>query len=363
MTVVMDDVVARESRHVLQTYKRNAGDAGARRGRAPVRRGRPRVLRPAVRHRRRRARPRASGAGARDRGSGADADPHVEPLLSTRCRAQLAERLARAVGAAARVLLQQRHRSGRSVPEVRAPLLVHARASRATEFIALDESFHGRTFGALSVTSDEHYRAPFEPLLPAVKFVPTNDPAALAAAVSTSTAAIIAEPVHGEGGIRPLTPAFAAAINEACAKTGALFIADEVQSGLGRTGHPLLLPGARARAAPGRRSARRSAAACRSAPRWSASRSPTPSRSAITADLRRQPARLPRGAVRPRRARRRRRCWRNVKPRRPALRAAAAGDRGEAPDRQGGPRRRPDVGARAHARCGAGRAGGPRRTA
>jgi len=106
------------------------------------------------------------------------------------------------------------------------------------EFIALEESFHGRTFGALSVTSDEHYRAPFEPLLPSVKFVPNDDPAALAAAVSTKTAAIIAEPVQGEGGVRPLTPAFAAAINEACAKTGALFIADEVQSGLGRTGVP-----------------------------------------------------------------------------------------------------------------------------
>jgi acetylornithine/N-succinyldiaminopimelate aminotransferase len=56
--------------------------------------------------------------------------------------------------------------------------------------------------------------------------------------VSTSTAAIIAESVLGEGGIRPLTPAFAAAITEACASTGALFIADEIQSGLGRTGHP-----------------------------------------------------------------------------------------------------------------------------
>ena len=106
------------------------------------------------------------------------------------------------------------------------------------EFIALEESFHGRTFGALSVTSDEHYRAPFEPLLADVKFVPVNDPAALVAAVSTRTAAIIAEPVQGEGGVRPLTPAFAAAITEACAKTGALLIADEVQGGLGRTGVP-----------------------------------------------------------------------------------------------------------------------------
>jgi acetylornithine/N-succinyldiaminopimelate aminotransferase len=107
-----------------------------------------------------------------------------------------------------------------------------------SEFIALNDSFHGRTFGSLSVTSDEHYRRPFEPLLPGVRFVPANDAAALLAAVSRNTAAIIAEPVQGEGGVRPLTPAFAAAINEASAKTGALVIADEVQSGLGRTGYP-----------------------------------------------------------------------------------------------------------------------------
>jgi acetylornithine/N-succinyldiaminopimelate aminotransferase len=92
--------------------------------------------------------------------------------------------------------------------------------------------------GALSVTSDDHYRAPFAPMVPGVRFVAVNDPAALLAAVSKSTAAIIAEPVQGEGGVRPLTPAFAAAITEACAKTGALLIADEVQSGLGRTGQP-----------------------------------------------------------------------------------------------------------------------------
>jgi acetylornithine/N-succinyldiaminopimelate aminotransferase len=113
----------------------------------------------------------------------------------------------------------------------------YTRGERRPEIIALEESFHGRTFGALSVTSDEHYRAPFEPLLPGVRFVPVNDPAALQAAVSHSTAAIIAEPIQGEGGVRPLTPAFAAAIMEACERTGALLIADEVQSGLGRTGY------------------------------------------------------------------------------------------------------------------------------
>ena len=118
----------------------------------------------------------------------------------------------------------------------------HTKGEPRAEFIALEESFHGRTFGALSVTSDEHYRAPFEPLLPGVTFVPVNDPAALLAAVSSKTAAIIVEPVQGEGGVRPLTPAFAAAIKEACAKTGALLICDEVQCGLGRTGVPFHFP-------------------------------------------------------------------------------------------------------------------------
>jgi predicted acetylornithine/succinylornithine family transaminase len=106
------------------------------------------------------------------------------------------------------------------------------------EIIALEESFHGRTFGALSVTSDEHYRAPFAPLLSGVKWVSNTDGAALLAAVSSKTAAIIVEPVQGEGGVRPLSKEFANALTEACAKSGALLIADEIQSGLGRTGHP-----------------------------------------------------------------------------------------------------------------------------
>jgi acetylornithine/N-succinyldiaminopimelate aminotransferase len=111
-------------------------------------------------------------------------------------------------------------------------------ATTRTEFVALQGAFGGRTFGSLSVTHDEHYRAPFAPLLPGVTFVDPDNPAALAAAVSDRTAAIIAEPIQGEGGIRPLKPEFAAAINEVCARTGTLYIADEVQTGLGRTGRP-----------------------------------------------------------------------------------------------------------------------------
>jgi predicted acetylornithine/succinylornithine family transaminase len=118
----------------------------------------------------------------------------------------------------------------------------HTRGESRAEFIALENSFHGRTFGALSVTANEHYRSPFEPLVPGVRFVPANDSKALLAAVSQSTAAIIAEPVQGEGGVRPLTAEFAVAMTEAASRTGALIVADEVQSGLGRTGHPFYAP-------------------------------------------------------------------------------------------------------------------------
>jgi acetylornithine/succinyldiaminopimelate/putrescine aminotransferase len=107
-----------------------------------------------------------------------------------------------------------------------------------TEIIAMEGDFHGRTYGALSVTWDDHYRAPFAPLLPNVRFARLNDPAALRSAVSSKTAAIILEPIQGEGGVRPLTQPFADAVSEVCAKTGALLIADEVQCGLGRTGYP-----------------------------------------------------------------------------------------------------------------------------
>jgi predicted acetylornithine/succinylornithine family transaminase len=111
-------------------------------------------------------------------------------------------------------------------------------ATERIGFVAVEGAFSGRTFGALSVTHDEHYRAPFGPLLGPVTFVDPAKPEALAAAVTDRTAAIIAEPIQGEGGIRPMSPQFAAAINDVCATTGTLYVADEVQSGLGRTGYP-----------------------------------------------------------------------------------------------------------------------------
>jgi len=105
-----------------------------------------------------------------------------------------------------------------------------------TGFVALNHGFSGRTMGALSVTSNPAYRAPFEPLIPGVTFVDPDDVAALEATVTDRTAAIIAEPIQGEGGVRPLSPEFAAAIARVTKDTGTLLIADEIQCGLGRTG-------------------------------------------------------------------------------------------------------------------------------
>jgi acetylornithine/N-succinyldiaminopimelate aminotransferase len=107
-----------------------------------------------------------------------------------------------------------------------------------TQYVALEHGFSGRSMGALSVTANPHYRDPFGPLIPGVTFVAPDDVAGLEAAVTDRTAAVIAEPIQGEGGVRPLSPEFAAAVARVTKATGTLLIADEIQCGLGRTGRP-----------------------------------------------------------------------------------------------------------------------------
>lgn len=107
-----------------------------------------------------------------------------------------------------------------------------------TQYVALEHGFSGRTMGALSVTANAQYREPFGPLIPGVTFIAQDDIQGLEAAVTDRTAAIIAEPIQGEGGVRPLSPAFAAAVERVTTATGTLLIADEIQCGLGRTGRP-----------------------------------------------------------------------------------------------------------------------------
>jgi len=239
-TTTLDEIQAREGRHVLQTYKR-----------LPVTfvRGQGVRLYDADG---REYLDLLSGIGVASLGH---AHPglakaiaaqsqtliHVSNLFYHPLQGQLAERLANLSGLPRAFFCN----SGTEAVEAClkfARRFWHSKREPRAEFIAFENSFHGRTLGALSVTWNEHYRTPFEPLLPGVRFVPVNDPKALRAAVSRSTAAIIAEPIQGEGGVRPLTPAFASAITEAASTSGALIIADEVQSGLGRTGYPFYSP-------------------------------------------------------------------------------------------------------------------------
>ena len=115
----------------------------------------------------------------------------------------------------------------------------HTRGETArTRIVALERSFHGRTFGSLSATWEPAYRTPFEPLLEGVAFVSPTNPDALGSAVGSDVAAVILEPIQGEGGVWPLSREFAAAVTAACERTGTLLIADEIQCGLGRTGAP-----------------------------------------------------------------------------------------------------------------------------
>ncbi|HKD91922.1 MAG TPA: aspartate aminotransferase family protein [Terriglobales bacterium] len=102
--------------------------------------------------------------------------------------------------------------------------------------LAMDNSFHGRTFGALAATSTLKYRAPFGPLMPGVRFVRSGDVADLERKFDSSVCAILLEPVQGEGGIYPLGREFLQRARELSAKSGAVLIADEIQCGLGRTG-------------------------------------------------------------------------------------------------------------------------------
>lgn len=105
-----------------------------------------------------------------------------------------------------------------------------------SKFVSTEGSYHGKTLGALSVTGREKYRRKFEPLMPGAMFIPYGDAEAAVAAIDDQTAAMIVEPIQGEGGIRIPPAGYLRAIREACTKHGALMIADEVQTGLGRTG-------------------------------------------------------------------------------------------------------------------------------
>jgi acetylornithine/N-succinyldiaminopimelate aminotransferase len=122
--------------------------------------------------------------------------------------------------------------------------------SKKHEIISLDNSFHGRTLGAISITGQPKYRKDFEPLLPGAKFVPRNDINALEAAVNENTAGIVLEFIQGEGGIYPISEQFARKASQLADRHNAILVFDEIQCGVGRPGahfayqllDPVLMP-------------------------------------------------------------------------------------------------------------------------
>jgi acetylornithine/N-succinyldiaminopimelate aminotransferase len=155
---------------------------------------------------------------------------HASNLYWTQPMAQLAERLSDRFGGA------QAFFCSSGAEAIEAALKYARKATGKPGVVALEGSFHGRTFGALSATGQPAKRRAFEPLVPGIRFADANDPDSLAAATDGATGCILLEPVQGEGGIRPLEPAFLATARQLADELGALLVLDEVQTGVGRTG-------------------------------------------------------------------------------------------------------------------------------
>jgi acetylornithine/N-succinyldiaminopimelate aminotransferase len=164
---------------------------------------------------------------------------HVSNLIYHRYQAPLAEKLARLAGL-------DRVFFGNTGTEVVEGAIKLARAySRRHhpaepferyEILAMENSFHGRTLGALSATWPLKYRQPFEPLVPGIKFVRPNDVDHLRHSFTSRTAAVLLEVIQGEGGVFELSEEFLKAAEELCRRRDALLVCDEIQCGLGRTG-------------------------------------------------------------------------------------------------------------------------------
>ena len=155
---------------------------------------------------------------------------HVSNFFATEPQVRLAERLIDLLGAPGKVFFAN---SGAEANEAAFKL---TRRTGRTEVVATEGAFHGRTMGALALTSKKAYREPFEPLPGGVTFVPYGDEKALAEAVTDRTAAVILEPLQGEAGVVAPPLHYLAHAREITSEHGALLWLDEVQTGIGRTG-------------------------------------------------------------------------------------------------------------------------------
>lgn len=155
---------------------------------------------------------------------------HVSNLYYTRQQSELAAQLVPKTG------MDRAFFCNSGTEAVEGALKLARRATGRADFVAAEHSFHGRTMGALSVTHKIQYRSPFEPLIQNVSFVPYNDTESLKESVTQDTAAVILEPIQGEGGIRVPDNEYLQAARDICDDAGSLLIFDEVQTGFGRTG-------------------------------------------------------------------------------------------------------------------------------
>jgi predicted acetylornithine/succinylornithine family transaminase len=155
---------------------------------------------------------------------------HVSNLYWTEPMLELAGRLSDRFGGAEAFFCNS------GTEAVEAALKWARRASGKPGVLALENSFHGRTMGALAATGQPAKRAPFAPLVPGVTFARANDVGSLHAAANADTGCILLEPVQGEGGVHPLSPAFVAEARALADELGAFLVLDEVQTGVGRTG-------------------------------------------------------------------------------------------------------------------------------
>ncbi|MDA0567558.1 acetylornithine transaminase [Streptomonospora sp. S1-112] len=164
---------------------------------------------------------------------------HTSNLFLHEREVQLAERLVALLGGPAagggpRVFLAN---SGTEANEAALKLVKRAAGPGRTRLVAAENGFHGRSLGALSVTGKAAIREPFGPFGTTVDFVPFGDVEALAAAVDDTCAAVIVEPLQGEAGVVPPPPGYLAEVRRVCDAAGAAMVLDEIQSGIGRTGH------------------------------------------------------------------------------------------------------------------------------
>ena len=161
---------------------------------------------------------------------------HVSNLIYHRFQAPLADKLARLTGLDRAFFANTGTEAVEGAMKLARAFGRHISSERV-EVLAIENSFHGRTLGALSATWPEKYRKPFEPLPPGVKFIRQDDITHLEANFSPRVAALLVEVIQGEGGVVELDEAFLKAGQELCRTHGALFICDEIQCGLGRTGN------------------------------------------------------------------------------------------------------------------------------